>query len=48
MGGMGQLALNQLLVTMDGIDNPPFWRRFWTNRLNNLARRVVHRAAPAR
>jgi cell division protease FtsH len=36
MGGMGQLALNQLLVTMDGIDNPPFWRRFWTNRFNNL------------
>jgi cell division protease FtsH len=34
MGGMGQLALNQLLVTMDGIDNPPFWRRFWTNRIN--------------
>jgi cell division protease FtsH len=34
MGGGGQLALNQLLVTMDGIDNPPFWRRFWTNRLN--------------
>jgi ATP-dependent Zn protease len=33
-GGMGQLALNQLLVTMDGIDNPPFWRRFWTNRIN--------------
>jgi ATPase family protein associated with various cellular activities (AAA) len=30
MGGMGQLALNQLLVTMDGIDNPPFWRRFFT------------------
>ena len=36
MGGTGQLALNQLLVTMDGIDNPPFWRRFWTNRLNNF------------
>src|SRR5262249_46510546 len=35
-GGMGQLALNQLLVTMDGIDNPPFWRRFWTNRTNNF------------
>lgn len=35
-GGMGQLALNQLLVVMDGIDNPPFWRRFWTNRVNNL------------
>src|SRR5262249_47716212 len=36
MGGQGQLALNQLLVVMDGIDNPPFWRRFWTNRINNL------------
>ncbi len=36
MGGMGQLALNQLLVTMDGIDNPPFWRRFWTNRINTI------------
>ena len=35
-GGQGQMALNQLLVTMDGIDNPPFWRRFWTNRINNL------------
>jgi cell division protease FtsH len=36
MGGMGGMALNQLLVTMDGIDNPPFWRRFWTNRINNF------------
>jgi ATP-dependent Zn protease len=36
MGGGGQLALNQLLVTMDGIDNPPFWRRFWTNRVNTI------------
>ena len=35
-GGQGQMALNQLLVMMDGIDNPPFWRRFWTNRVNNL------------
>jgi ATP-dependent Zn protease len=35
-GGMGQLALNQLLVTMDGIDNPPFMRRFMTNRVNSL------------
>ncbi len=35
-GGMGQLALNQLLVTMDGIDNPPFFRRVSTNRLNAL------------
>jgi ATP-dependent Zn protease len=36
MGGQGQLALNQLLVVMDGIDNPPFLRRFITNRLNGL------------
>jgi cell division protease FtsH len=35
-GGQGQLALNQLLGTMDGIDNPPFWRRFWTNRTNTF------------
>lgn len=35
MGG-GQLALNQLLVVMDGIGDPPFWRRFWTNRVNTL------------
>jgi cell division protease FtsH len=33
MGG-GSLALNQLLVVMDGIDNPPFMRRVFTNRLN--------------
>jgi ATP-dependent Zn protease len=36
MGGQGQLALNQLLVVMDGIDNPPFMRRFLTNRINSL------------
>ncbi len=36
MGGGGQLALNQLLVTMDGIDNPPFMRRFVTNRVNSF------------
>jgi cell division protease FtsH len=35
-GGGGQLALNQLLVVMDGIDNPPFWRRFWTKWINTL------------
>jgi len=34
MGGAGQLALNQLLVTMDGIDNPPFLRRVMTARAN--------------
>jgi ATP-dependent Zn protease len=36
MGGMGQLALNQLLVVMDGIDNPPFTKRVLTNRLNTF------------
>jgi ATP-dependent Zn protease len=37
MGGMGGgLALNQLLVTMDGIDNPPFMRRMYTSRINSL------------
>jgi cell division protease FtsH len=35
MGGMGGgLALNQLLVVMDGIDDPPWRRRFLTNRVN--------------
>jgi ATP-dependent Zn protease len=36
-GGMGMgggLALNQLLVVMDGIDNPPFLKRVFTNRIN--------------
>ena len=32
----GSLALNQLLVVMDGIDNPPFMRRVLTNKLNTL------------
>src|SRR5215207_4828714 len=36
MGGMGQLALNQLLVVMDGIDNPPFTTRVLTSRLNTF------------
>jgi cell division protease FtsH len=36
MGGGGGLALNQLLVVMDGIDNPPFFRRMVTNRMNTL------------
>lgn len=35
-GGGGGLALNQLLVVMDGIGDPPFWRRFWTNRINTF------------
>jgi ATP-dependent Zn protease len=36
MGGMGQMALNQLLVVMDGIDNPPFTQRVITNRVNTF------------
>ncbi|HEX6702659.1 MAG TPA: AAA family ATPase, partial [Gaiellaceae bacterium] len=36
MGGTGQLALNQLLVAMDGIDNPPLLRRVATSRVNTL------------
>jgi ATP-dependent Zn protease len=37
MGGMGGgLALNQLLVVMDGIDNPPVLRRFRVNRVNSF------------
>jgi ATP-dependent Zn protease len=35
-GGGGQLALNQLLVVMDGIDNPPFFRRLFTNWTNTI------------
>jgi cell division protease FtsH len=36
-GGMGMgggLALNQLLVVMDGIDNPPFFKKFFTSKVN--------------
>ncbi len=37
MGGMGGgLALNQLLVQMDGVGEAPFMRRFWTNRINTI------------
>ncbi|HEY2218065.1 MAG TPA: AAA family ATPase [Gaiellaceae bacterium] len=37
MGGMGGgLALNQLLVTMDGVDNPPFMRRVMTSKINSI------------
>jgi ATP-dependent Zn protease len=35
MGG-GALALNQLLVQMDGVDEPPFKKRFVTRRINTL------------
>jgi len=39
MGGMGMgggLALNQLLVQMDGIDEPPFFRKWATKKLNTF------------
>jgi ATP-dependent Zn protease len=35
MGG-GMLALNQLLVQMDGVDEPPFKKRFFTRRINTM------------
>jgi ATP-dependent Zn protease len=34
MGGGGGLALNQLLVVMDGIDDPPLMKRMRTKRIN--------------
>jgi len=37
MGGQqGGMALNQLLIVMDGIDNPPFMKRFFTTKINGL------------
>jgi ATP-dependent Zn protease len=37
MGGSGGgLALNQLLVVMDGIDTPPFTKRVLTNKINTF------------
>jgi ATP-dependent Zn protease len=36
MGGGGSLALNQLLVVMDGIDNPPLFKKLITNKTNTL------------
>jgi SpoVK/Ycf46/Vps4 family AAA+-type ATPase len=37
MGGMGGgLALNQLLVQMDGVDEPPLLRKFLSRRLNTF------------
>jgi ATP-dependent Zn protease len=35
-GGTGGMALNQLLIVMDGIDEPPLVRKFVTNRLNTF------------
>jgi ATP-dependent Zn protease len=36
MGGMGQLALNQLLVVMDGIGNPPYMKKLRRNWFNTF------------
>jgi cell division protease FtsH len=36
-GNQGSGALNQLLVVMDGVDNPPFLRRMGTRLVNTLA-----------
>ena len=36
MGGGGQLALNQLLVVMDGIGNPPYFKKLRRNRFNTF------------
>jgi ATP-dependent Zn protease len=46
MGGGGQLALNQLLVVMDGIGNPPFFKKMKRNRFNTFldATYVIPRA----
>jgi ATP-dependent Zn protease len=35
-GGGGGMALNQLLVVMDGIDEPPLMRKVLTNRFNTF------------
>jgi cell division protease FtsH len=35
-GSGGSLALNQLLVVMDGIDNPPFFKKFFTSKTNTF------------
>jgi cell division protease FtsH len=36
MGMGGGMALNQLLVVMDGVDDPPWRKRFLTSRLNTF------------
>jgi ATP-dependent Zn protease len=36
MGGGGQLALNQLLVVMDGIGNPPYMKKLKRNWFNTF------------
>ena len=45
MGGGGGLALNQLLVVMDGIDEPPLMKRFRTRQFNTFLDATLHRPA---
>src|SRR5262249_1930198 len=35
-GRGGTLALTRSRVPVGGTHTPPFWRRFWTNRINTL------------
>ena len=44
----GGLALNQLLVVMDGIDNPPFMKRVFTNKTNAVLDAIYFVPAPDR
>ena len=44
----GGLALNQLLVVMDGIDDPPLMKRFTHQARQHVPRRALHRPAPDR
>ena len=49
MGGMGGgMALNQLLIVMDGIDDPPLRKRFSDEPRQHAARRALHRPAARR
>ena len=45
MGQGGGLALNQLLVVMDGIDEPPLMKRFTHAPLQHVPGRALHRPA---
>ena len=47
-GGGGQLALNQLLVVMDGIDNPPFTQPGDDQHRQHVPRRPVRRSRAGR
>ena len=49
MGGMGGgMALNQLLVQMDGVDDPPFMRKLLHEPHQHVPRRDLHRPAAHR